>query len=625
MIESAYPRNLHIGIGSPMPQMAAAKFSLLALVGLLVPVLLLVPIQSRGGDVNPQPLQAADDWPMYGAAADHSFTNAGSPPDALGLIWSFPASGPANGPLGGASAVEADGFVYIADFDRTLPPSGPQLFVYKVAEGNGSFVTGWSALINVPVSSSIPDSAARGIPRSLAVSGNLLYVLFTAGNESANREVVVALNVATGTQQWAFAEAETWTDATAEGTRSAPVLGSGILVFGSQNGNLYALNPSTGVPIWWIPVGAPVQTVPAIVGNRVYVTAGTRLKYFDVQGKVPADDPPTEPPGSPWNGDLVMDLDLGSQAIASPIVVGDFVYADAGGDLRAFDRLAGGEAWVQSTPHETVATPASTGSLIITRRSDERLYAYWASDGQVEWVRSAIPVGVGGGDLAVADGRIFLSARSGTTHDLVALDAADGSVVFRNTTAGRASMGAPVVAANKILVTEGARLQAFRGQPDLVVDKVVMSRGTATENFANANVTITVRNLGTESVTGVRVRVYDGDPSGTGALIGQSTVGTPETPLAPNALTTFATANRDWTVGQHDVWVVIDRATTETNDANNARAFPIYVQPGPPPNAIVMGTGPYALALLAGFAIGILVLWFPLRRLRELRRTEKEQ
>lgn len=434
----------------------------------------------------------------------------------------------------------------------------------------------------------------------------------------------MALDASTGSLRWTFNG--TPTHATTAGTRSAPAVGSGILVFGSQdaNGTLYALNPSTGAIQWWIPAGAPVRTVPAIMASRVYVTAGTRLRFYDVDGQVPADDPPRE--GGLWTGDLVMDLDVGSTTVGSPIVVQESVYLDAGGALRRVDRLAGGTAWVQNSTYETTATPASTGSLIVTRRSDDRLYAYDAVLGQIEWVRGGLPAPTNGADIAVADGRVFLSAaRSGTTYDLVALDAADGTIIFRNTTAGRPPLGAPIVAGGKVLVTEGPALRAFRGQPDLAPDKVVMSAGTVTASSANANVTVTIRNLGDEPVSGVRVRVFDGDPTGTGQLIGQFTVGTPADPLDPNALTIFATTDRDWTIGQHDVWVLIDRAPAETNEANNARAFPIYVQAGPRRDPIVLGSGPYALALLGGFAIGVLVLWFPLRRFRELRRKETEK
>ncbi len=598
--------------------MAAAKVPISLLAGLTLVVLLLVPAPIRAGDVTPQPLQGPDDWAMYGASSDHAFSNTATPPDALGLVWSLPA----NRALGGASAVEADGFVYFADFDTT---ASPQLRVYKVVEENGSFFSGWSTLINVALESGIPQSnASSGVPRSLAVSGSLLYALFTAGNATANREVLVALDVSTGVRQWTFAGSPLWTAATPEGTRSAPVVGSGILAFGSQdpNGTVYALNPTTGAVSWWSPTGEPVRTVPAIVGDIVYVTAGSILWYYDVQGQSDGDQGILDANGT---GDLLFTVDLGAPVASSPIVSGSYVYLDVAGDLWKVDRLlAGAPTWVQDTPHETDATPAVAGNLIVTRRSDGRLYAYDATTGQVQWVRSAMPSPTNGGDLAVAGGRVFLSARSGTTYDLVALDATDGTVVFRNTTAGRASMGAPVVAGSKVLVTEGAALRAFRGQPDLAPDKVVLSPGSITENFARANVTITVRNLGGEPVYGVRIQVYDGDKV-LANRIGDFTIGTAGNPVEPNAIATFYTADRDWTVGDHEVWVVIDRALTETNDANNEKAFPIYVQPGPSPDPVVLGAGPYALALLGGFGVGILVLWFPIRRLRESKRKEPEK
>src|SRR5439155_5191897 len=86
------------------------------------------------------------------------------------------------------------------------------------------------------------------------------------------------------------------------------------------------------------------------------------------------------------------------------------------------------------------------------------------------------------------------------------------------------------------------------------------------------------------------------------------------------------TQDRAWVVGKrHEIHVVTDRLLTETDTANNEAVAFIYVQAGPSPPPSVVGYGPYWLALLAGFGLGALVLFLPLRRLRESRRQEPSE
>ncbi|MBI4415429.1 MAG: PQQ-binding-like beta-propeller repeat protein, partial [Euryarchaeota archaeon] len=347
--------------------------------------------------------------------------------------------------------------------------------------------------------------------------------------------------------------------------------------------------------------------------------------FLDLQGLADGDQGPAESGG--WTGDELHRVAAGAPVTASPVVTDSYVYLDVSGDLWAIDRRFGGAAvWSHATPQATEGTPAIAGDVVVARRSDGRVYAFHRATGQIEWVRGTLRAPVGGEDMAAADGRVFLSARNGTSFDLVTLDAGDGSVLDRNATAGRARLGAPIVAGNLVLVAEGASLLAFRGQPDLAVfaADVVMNLGPASGGVARGNVSTSVRNNGDEPVYGVRVRVYDGDEA-TGALLGEATVGTAEKPLKPASRTTVYTSDRDWSVGRHTITVIVDRAVTETDIGNNKAVAFVYVQEGPPPPPQVLGAGPYWVALLLGFLVGVAVLYLPIRRVRELRRKELEK
>ena len=169
-------------------------------------------------------------------------------------------------------------------------------------------------------------------------------------------------------------------------------------------------------------------------------------------------------------------------------------------------------------------------------------------------------------------------------------------------------------------------LFAFRGQPDVAVlpTDIVLNGGQAANGVARGNLTVAVRNLGDEPAVGVRVRVYDG-AEGPDNLIADFVVGNASDPVkAVGRSEGNFTATRDWSVGRHEILVVADPVAHEDVTGNNRAVAILYVEPGPP-DTIVVGAGPYYLALLLGFVIGAAVLFLPLRRLRELRRKEGEK
>lgn len=84
-----------------------------------------------------------------------------------------------------------------------------------------------------------------------------------------------ALNYADGTTAWTKA---------ADGYCGAPgAAPNGTIVFGSENGTIFGVNPTTGLEIWrFVPFGKSI-TAPAFDGDFAYLTCNdTRLYKFDV-------------------------------------------------------------------------------------------------------------------------------------------------------------------------------------------------------------------------------------------------------------------------------------------------------------------------------------------------------
>lgn len=564
-----------------------------------------------------EPLQGPDDWPMYGASAAHAFSNDANPPSVMGRVWEFAG----NGSLG--VAVSSDGFAYFGDVDTVAPPAGPHLVLHKVVTANKSTETAadaWGVR-------SMVDRIVLGAPHSLAVANGIVYALATATLPSGYQEVLVAHNAASGAELWRFDATSSWNSTTSAPTRSAPVVGAGVVVFGSQDGNVSAVFAGNGTASWRYAVGAPVNTVPTISGSFVYATAGTSLYFLDAQGFRNGDQGVVDFAGDATLGDLLQVVDVGAPTTASPVVADPYVYVDAGGTLWAFDRTLGGApVWGASTGGTAAGTPAVLGNDILVRRADGRVIAHDRTTGALLWATPGLAPGAMGGDMAASsagDGRIFLSVSGG---DLVVLDASDGAVVQRVTLTGGTPQGAPVLAGGQALVARGSRLHAVRGVPDLsIVSRDVDFRSASPGgDVVRGNITLTVRNVGDEPVAGVTVRVYDGATAPEN-LIGTFTIGAAANPLEGGRAATVFTDDRDWSVGRHDVTVVIDAAPTELELDNNSVAAAIYVQAGPPPPPTVVGGEPYWVALLVGFLAGAAILFFPIRRLRAMRRREKEE
>ena len=461
----------------------------------------------------------------------------------------------------------------------------------------------------------VPDMTTAP-SRSPAVAGARVYALFTANVTSGDQEVLAAVDASTGSTVWTFDGTARRTASAPNATRSAPVVAGGLVIFGSQDSNVYAVYASNGTLAWWFPTGAPVQTVPAVDGTIVYVTSGTKLFFLDLAGLGNGDQ---GVPDSGHTGDELLEVNATGAITASPVVAGAHVYVDAGGALQAIDKTFGGApVWSTATGGTGEGTPAVWGPWIFARRSDGRVLAFDRASGRIEWVRSGFAAPTDGEDLAVAGGRVFLSAGS----DLVALDATTGGIVYDNATASRPALGSPIAAGSIVLVAEGSRLLAYRGQPDLLVlaSEITFNAKGIVGQSVTGNFTVTVRNDGDEPTGDLVVRVYEGTP----ASYTWSANLTITKSIKPGGLATVDTPDRAWSVGRHVVTVHVDKAPAETETGNNEATALVDIVAGPPPPPQVVGSGPYWVALLLGFGAGALVLYVPLRRLREVRRRETE-
>ena len=83
---------------------------------------------------------------------------------------------------------------------------------------------------------------------------------------------VCALNGSTGCRLWSYQ-----TEATVD---SSPAVANGVVYVGSDDGNLYALDVSTGALLWnYTTTGAVINSSPAVVNGVVYVGSADGYLY----------------------------------------------------------------------------------------------------------------------------------------------------------------------------------------------------------------------------------------------------------------------------------------------------------------------------------------------------------
>ncbi len=239
-----------------------------------------------------------------------------------------------------------------------------------------------------------------------------------------------------------------WSFQTRGKIRSTAAVADGIVCFGSEDGNLYALDAATGALRWKYTTDGDLSSSPAIAGGVVYVLGGdASFLAVDLH-----------------SGKLVWRVDAGKQMKfeqfkgdprswdlwqSSPTVAGDRVYFGSGdGFVYALDRNSGKLAWKYQTQAVVRTSPAVADGVVYVGGFDGNLYALAASDGKLKWSfktegNSFFPKGEIQGSPSVADGRVFFGARDGFVY---ALDVGSGKQLWRSDHKGSWVPTSPAVA-----------------------------------------------------------------------------------------------------------------------------------------------------------------------------------
>ncbi|MET0500175.1 MAG: PQQ-binding-like beta-propeller repeat protein [Candidatus Binatia bacterium] len=229
-----------------------------------------------------------------------------------------------------------------------------------------------------------------------------------------------------------------WKFPTGDRIVSSPVWSDGVVYFGGDDGNIYAVDAETGRQIWKQATGGPSPSTPAVIDGTLYVvsydgklyalnsrTGAVRWKFvtggerrFEAKGLNGL---------QPKNQTVADPFDV---FLSSPVVVQGAVYFGSGdGHLYAVDAASGDLRWKFQTGDVVHASPAFADGVLYFGSWDSYFYAVEAATGKEKWRFH------GGEDPglhnqvgfqsspAVANGVVYTGCRDSQLH---VLDAATG-------------------------------------------------------------------------------------------------------------------------------------------------------------------------------------------------------
>ncbi|MCX7912781.1 MAG: PQQ-binding-like beta-propeller repeat protein [Dehalococcoidales bacterium] len=226
---------------------------------------------------------------------------------------------------------------------------------------------------------------------SVSTEGNWALFRYDPGRTGA---VNAGNAVASGRLKWSFA--------TGGAIHSSPAVVNGVVYFGSRDGNIYALNASTGEKIWSFKTGSWVESSPVVVNGVVYCGSNDGSLYaLDAA-----------------SGQKLWSFATRYAVRSSPAVAGGKVYI--GSDdycLYALDAATGRQLWKFEADNLIISSPVVTGGVVLVGSSDGSVYALNAENGRrrLQFYAGSPVVA----SPAVANGTVYIANSDGS---LVALD-----------------------------------------------------------------------------------------------------------------------------------------------------------------------------------------------------------
>ena len=258
---------------------------------------------------------------------------------------------------------------------------------------------------------------SNGVESSPAIVNGVMYF----GSDDHN---VYALNASTGALLWSYL--------TGGSVDASPAVANGVVYIGSFDGNMYALDASTGTKLWNFSAGA--------IGSSAVVANGV-IYFGSGDGSVYALNAST---GVKLWSYANAGINYSSPAVANGVVyIGSFL----DGNGYALNASTGAKLWSYTTGGEVDASPAVANGVVYFGSGDANVYALNAGTGAKLWSYKT-----GGGVFsspAVANGVVYFGSLD---HNVYALNASTGAKLWSFTTGFDVEYCSPAVANGVVYV-----------------------------------------------------------------------------------------------------------------------------------------------------------------------------
>jgi outer membrane protein assembly factor BamB len=189
----------------------------------------------------------------------------------------------------------------------------------------------------------------------------------------------------------------------------SPAVANGVVYVGTGDGNVTALNASTGALIWTNKTNAPVYSSPAFADGRVYVGSGDIYPYY-------------------WEGSYQARRWIGG--------------------VYCFNASTGDIIWNYLTEFPWESSPAVADGKVFIGACNNNVYAFDAVAGTLAWNPPFATQGWVLSSPAVADGMVFIGSNDSWVY---ALDETSGALI-RKWQTGNSVLSSPAVANGRVFV-----------------------------------------------------------------------------------------------------------------------------------------------------------------------------
>ncbi len=254
-----------------------------------------------------------------------------------------------------------------------------------------------------------------------------------------------------------------WTFPTGARVVSSPVTDGSAIYFGSDDGNIYAVDATSGKQRWQHTTGGPVSSSASVVDGTLYIvsydgklyaldsrTGSTKWKFAT------AGEKHFEGKGmhgmQPRNQTIADPFDI---YLSSPLVAKGIVYFGSGdNNFYAVDAASGELRWKFATGDVVHASPAYADGVVYFGSWDSNFYALDALTGKEKWRLHTGEDAVMHNQVgfqsspAVINGVVYTGCRD---SNLYAIDAASGKEKWHVSTGASWVITSPAVANGKVI------------------------------------------------------------------------------------------------------------------------------------------------------------------------------